>query len=188
MGGGGNEIEETEEQKASARVAMEKWKMYQSEFKPYEQKYFNKVERMGGEAQMGQVTRMADRAVSSQYSSAINNAGAGMASKNINPNSGLFQKEIGMLEQQKAKSRADAMSKTQLDQQGRFVSGLKSIAQMGQGQSVDAVRGLGDVAQSANSYARHSASMSTQDTISNNNLVGAGIGAGLNYYIEGNQP
>ena len=184
MGGGGGGIEETEEQKASARVAMDKWRMYQNEVKLYEQKYFDKVERMGGEEQMGQVTRMADRAVSSQYSSAINNAGTSMASNNINPNSGLFQREIGMLEQQKAKSRSDAMSKTQLDQQNRFVSGLKSIAQMGQGQSVDAVRGLGDVAQSANSYARHSANMSTQNTISNNNVVGAGIGAGLNYYIN----
>lgn len=184
MGGGDNQIEETAEQKASAKVAMDKWRMYQKEFKPYEEKYFNKVERMGGEEQIGQVTRLADRAVSSQYSSTINDTAKGMATQGINPNSGLFQKEIGKLEEQKAKSRADSMSKTQLDQQSRFVTGLQSIAQMGQGQSVDAVRGLGDIAQSANSYARQSANMSMQNTMGNNNIVGAGIGAGLNYYIN----
>lgn len=186
MGGGGsNDIPETEEQKASARVAMARWGDYNKMFKPYEEKYFKKVERMGGEKQMQQVSGLADRAVGAKYSNTINQTGKALAANGVNPNSGLFQKEINKLEQQKAKSRTDAVNQTQTSQQNRFVSGLQSIAQMGQGQAVDSVAGLGDVAQSANQYARHSASMDSQSAIANNNVIGAVGGAGLNYYIEG---
>jgi len=185
MGGGDSDIKETEEQKASAQVAMQRWNDYQTLFKPYEQKYFDKVERLNSDASMAQVTGLADRAVTSSFNNSINSTARGMAANGINPNSGLFQKEINKLEQQKAKSRADSTSKAQVAQQNRFVSGLQSIAQMGQGQSVDAISGLGDVAQNANSYAHNAASMSVQNSIGNNQVVGAVIGGGLNYYLEG---
>lgn len=184
-GGGSPEIEETEEQKASARVAMQRWNDYQSLFRPFETQYFKKVERMNNAGQYQTVGQMADRAVSSSFNTAINNSATDMASRGLNPNSGRFQGEIAKLERQKATRRADAMNQAQISQQQRFTSGLQSIAQMGQGQAVDSIAGLGDVAQTANQYARHSARQDWQNRAGRNGIVGAGIGAGLNYYVTG---
>ncbi|MBO9492064.1 hypothetical protein J7384_17010 [Endozoicomonas sp. G2_1] len=183
-GGGSNRLEETEEQRASARVAMQRWNDYQTLFRPYETEYFGRVERLGSETAMNDVRRLATNSVTSQFNGGINQAASSMAASNINPNSGLFQQEIGRLEQQKAKARADSVNRSQIAQQDRFVSGLQSIAQMGQGQAVDSIAGLGDVARSANNYANSSASNALQRSTGRNQVLGSAIGAGLNYSLN----
>lgn len=184
-GGGSNEIEETEQQKASAKVAMQRWHDYKNVFMPYENKYFKEVDKTNSSSHMLQAKNFADNAVNTNYNNAMLNTTRGLASKSINPNSGLFQNELHKLELSKAKSRLDATSQSQLAQQNNFVQGLKSIAQMGQGQAVDAVNGLGSVAENANAYARNSANSAMQHNIGQNETIGLGLGAGVNYYLEG---
>jgi len=184
MGGGDPTVKETPEQKASAKVAVQRWNDYQTMFRPYEDKYFKRVEQLNSDASMNQVSGLTDRAASSSFSKAITGTAQQMGYKRINPNSGLFQKEINKLEQSKAKTRAGSMNRAQVSQQDRFVSGLQSIAQMGQGQAVQSIAGLSSVAGNANAYARQSANESASRIVGNNQIIGAGIGGGLRYSLD----
>ena len=46
MGGDDSKIEETEQQKASAEVAMSQWKDYLEKYRPFEDSYMEDVDRM----------------------------------------------------------------------------------------------------------------------------------------------
>lgn len=188
MGGGGDtRIKETEEQKALATVAMQRWQDYQEKFRPYEDKFMRKVDSLNSERSYNQVANMASAEVGNQFSEAINQSAVQLGASGVNPNSGLFKRELSKLEQQKAKAQVDTVNQGQVSQQDRYTQGLGNIVAMGQGKSGEAMAGLGDIASNANRYAVNAAQNRFQNNQDTQTAVGGVAGAGARYglnYLE----
>jgi hypothetical protein len=184
MGGGGSSIEETKEQKAYADVAMQKWNKYKAMHKPVQDKYMNSVDRRNSQQSYNQVSGIASVPVENQFTQAVTNTAGALASRGVNPNSGMFKEELNKLDRRKQQTKADIMNQAQVSQQGRYTSGLQGIVAMGQGQEAQASAGLGDIASMANQKAANDAQVDSQNRYGLQQVAGGLVGAGTRYGLN----
>ncbi|MBB67928.1 MAG: hypothetical protein CMP19_10395 [Rickettsiales bacterium] len=189
MGGDDSKIEETEQQKASAEVAMSQWKDYLEKYRPFEDSYMEDVDRMNTNQQYNQVAGLAAVPVESQFSTAVRDTSRAMVSGGLNPTSGAFKSNLSKLDRAKSTTKADNMNQAQVGQQNRYVSGISNIVRMGQGQETEAVQGYGDLATNSARKASNDAGIALNNRRDNQQLAGAVVGAGTRYglnYIDNN--
>jgi len=187
-GGGDNKIEETEQQKAFAEVAMKQWQDYQQRYRPYENEFMGKVDRLNSENSYQQAADLASVPVESSFTGAVTNSAQQMTQAGINPNSGMFQEELNKIDRKKQQTKSDYQNQAQVSQQDRYTSGIQNIVRMGQGQSTQAMQGLGDVASMANQRAQNDAQLSAQNRYGNQQVVGGVVGAGTRYGLGKSLP
>ena len=189
MGGDDSKIEETEQQKASAEVAMSQWKDYLEKYRPFEDSYMEDVDRMNTNQQYNQVAGLAAVPVESQFSTAVRDTSRAMVRGGLNPTSGAFKSNLSKLDRAKSTTKADNMNQAQVGQQNRYVSGISNIVRMGQGQETEAVQGYGDLATNSARKASNDAGIALNNRRDNQQLAGAVVGAGTRYglnYIDNN--
>ena len=187
-GGGDNKIDETEQQRALADVAMRRWQDYQQNFRPFENDFMRDIDRLNSEDSYRRAANVGAAAVNSEFSNAINQSAVRLGAAGINPQSGLFRGELDKLERQKAKVKADTMNQSQVSQQDRYAQGLQNVVAMGQGQAGEAMAGFGDIAGNANRYARNEARNDMSNRLDNQAAAGMGVGIGARYglnYLDG---
>jgi hypothetical protein len=185
MGGGGsNKVDETPQQKAFAKVAMQKWADYGQKYRPYENKFMRDVDRLNTENSYQQASDVASVPVESEFTGAVMNTATQMTSAGLNPNSGKFQEELNKIDRKKQQVKADVQNQAQIGQQDRYVSGVQNIVRMGQGQSTQAMQGLGDVASMANQRANADANVSAQNRYGTQQAVGATVGGATRYGLN----
>jgi len=185
MGGGGsNTIEETEQQKAFAKVTQQKWNDYQQKYRPYENKFMRDVDNLNSQNSYQQVADVASVPVESEFTGAVMNTASQMTNAGINPNSGKFQEELNKIDRKKQQVKADYQNQAQIGQQDRYVSGVQNIVRMGQGQSTQAMQGLGDVASMANQRAQNDANINAQNRYGTQEVVGAAVGGATRYGLN----
>ena len=184
MGGGDNEIEETEQQKALAEVSMKEWQNYLDKYRPFENAYMDDVERMNTTQQYNQVAGLSAVPVESEFSNAVAETSSAMTRGGINPNSGVFKSQMGKLDRAKSSVKADSMSQAQLGQQNRYVGGINNIVRMGQGQATEAIQGFGDMASMSGQKAYNDARNTMQNRNGNAQIGGQVIGAGVRYGLR----
>lgn len=185
MGGGGsNKVEETPQQKAFAKVSMQKWSDYKTKYRPYEDKFMRDVDRLNTENSYQQASDLASVPVESEFTGAVMNTASQMTSGGINPNSGKFQEELNKIDRKKQQVKADYQNQAQIGQQDRYVSGVQNIVRMGQGQSTQAMQGLGDVASMANQRASNDANISAQNRYGTQQVVGGVVGGATRYGLQ----
>lgn len=171
-----NEVQETAQEKALARVAAEQWNDYQSKYKPFENSYMKDV--------------MADTAGREAKVSGMVNADVAqkMTQKAIDPN------RAGSLGNKAAMDKASAMSKGQVagtqavkDQQ---TGAMQTLIDMGRGQATQAQQGMSTLAANATNTAISDASIRQQNRAATGNLIGSAIGAGASMYgsLSGSAP
>lgn len=191
MGGGGdNKIEETKAEKAQAEIALKRWSDYQEVFKPFENKYMSEVDKMNSTAQMDRASNLALNPIATTFAKEGAQIQGNMNASGINPNSGKGIVTRNLVADAQATAEVDAASRTTSMQQDAYVGGLQNITAMGQGQATNAVSGMGDIANRAQSYAADSA----RDSLANRNnvrsgvgaIVGAGVAYGMNDNDENN--
>ncbi|WP_017445796.1 hypothetical protein [Gayadomonas joobiniege] len=175
MGGGDTEIDETPEQKAMAQVAMNKWNDYQKIYKPAENSFMEKVDRIGSDKQFQQATDQASVSINNSFSSAIQSASKNMMAGGINPSSGKYQATQNDMSQAQADAYTDTKARVNATQNERYIGGLKAISAMGTGKEAEVIAGMGDVAASSAQYAQNSAINQAH----NNQMVGEAAGAAL---------
>lgn len=184
MGGGDNEIEETEEQKAQAEVAMNQWNDYLSRYRPFEDSFMEDVDRMNSDQQYNQVAGLAAVPVESQFSAAVSDTSRAMVSGGLNPNSGAFKSNLSKLDRAKSTTKADSINQAQVGQQNRYVGGIQTVVNMGQGQESEAVAGYGDLATMSSQKAANDVGIAINNTNDNRQVAGALIGAGTRYGLN----
>lgn len=184
MGGGDNKIEETEQQKASAEVAMSQWQDYLERYRPFEESYMADVDRMNTSQQYNQVAGLAAIPVESKFSTAVADTSRAMSGAGINPNSGMFKSNLNALDRSKSVAKADNINQAQIGQQNRYVTGLQNVVRMGQGQETEAVQGYTNLASMSSQKANSDTATAIGNSQANRQIAGAVIGAGTRYGLR----
>jgi len=167
-GGGGDEIEETAEEKELAQLASERWAEYRDTFRPLENQYMGEVDELGEQGAMAQVTGQA-----------ATNVQQGTEMRGINPNTGMPNQGAAF-----GQARAQATSNAGLGLQEQHKRGLQSVIQIGQGQSAKSLQGLSDVAGQAAQEAQQDAFADFNQSQAWANLAGNVAGAGTRYALQ----
>lgn len=165
-----NEVKETAQEAALARVAAEQWNDYQAKYKPFENSYMKDVlaDTKGREEK---VQGMVSADVAQKMSS---------NTRTVDPN------KAGSLGAKQSMDRASALSKGQVvgaqsirDQQ---TGAMQTLIDMGRGQATQAQDGMGSLAVNATNTAINDAATRQQNRAATGNLIGSAIGAGASMY------
>lgn len=183
MGGGGDvpEIEETAAERALAEVSAAKFRSYQENFKPLEQRYMDRVDNMDGESYQRSVATMAGNNATQDMRAAEQS----MYQGGINPNSGGFAKKSAVLSDAIAKTKASAMSSGIQSAQNSYLQGLANVNAIGAGQEAVATNSTRQLADMSAAEARANGQNDFTRYQSNQEATGAVVGglaaAGSNY-------
>ena len=144
--GGSNEIKETKAQKAAASVAMEQWKLYNSDLKQYEDIFMNKVDDLNSDSEYDKLAGTAALGTAQSFGEARAGLADSMAASGVDPTSGRYQEAMEGLATDQALSQTDTTNRAQSSQQDKHVAGLKDVVSIGAGQKAESLAGMGDVA------------------------------------------
>lgn len=164
--------EESEREKAFAKVARERWRYQKDTFDGAKEAYMGQVDRQDDETSYQHVKGAAGNAVKKAYSGANEK----LAESGMDMGSGRFRKSLFELSEDEAESGADTMGRAQTQQQDEYVTGVRNVSAMGRGEANKAQRGLGDVAYLANQEAERDAVESYNDSAFKRQTVGTVAG------------
>lgn len=183
-GGGGNDIEDTPEQRYLAQVAAEKWNFAQENLAPLEDEYMASVDGMDSESKMSYIRGRTMQAQTQAQSQAQGDLAKGLGRAGLNPNSGRFQGDQTGLALDIAEAGGENLGRAQFEQDNQKVMGLQNITAIGQGQSGRAQAGLSRMAQESSNDAINDAQQAFNRRSANLQLVGTVAGAGTRYGME----
>ncbi|WP_279501697.1 hypothetical protein [Aeromonas veronii] len=183
-GGGSNEIQETEAQRAAADVAREQWNLYNSDLKQYEDIFMDKVDDLNSGKEYGKLAGTAALGTAQSFGEARAGLADSMAAGGVDPTSGKYQSAMSDLETDQALSQTDTTNRAQSSQQDKYVAGLKDVVSIGAGQKAEALAGMGDVASTSLRKASFDAQNSFADKQATAGLVGSLAGAGAAYGMQ----
>lgn len=185
-GGSGNtDIKDTEDQKALAQIANERWQRYKTTYRPIEDKTLEDIQQINNAQHMQQATQAAQAATRSSFGQAIaTDLGQRMAS-GVNPNSGAFNAAIDTDNRRMAQAESDTVNKTQQSLDDQKVAGLQTAINMGSGQATEALAGLSNVASASAQNAADKAINVHNDESANKYLASQAAGAGARVAING---
>ncbi len=172
-GGGGVDIKDSEDQKAMAQIAKEKWQLYQSKFVPQENAWMADVASWNDADKYDQAAGKANAGTNSAYGHAMQQ----LLSQGGNTgriNAGINDLALGM-----ANTRNENTNRMQISQQDQYVAGLQNIAQVGLGKETQALSTMSDAANISNAYAQQQAASDASNSNSWSELAGMGIGAAI---------
>ena len=185
MGGGGSsEIPETEAEKAQAHIAQKRWADYENNFRPYEDMFMGRVDQMNSEQELNRASELAMTPLSRSFAREGVKISKMMQSNGVNPNSGKYKSAMGDVETSLANEKVNASSRAVSSQQDRYVSGLKNIVAMGQGQAGEAIAGMTDIASMSQKNAQNDALNDLQSRQNVQGAVGTAVGGGLRWGQE----
>lgn len=182
MGGGGDgKIDETEAEKAQAQIAMERFRDYKQDFAPYEDKFISDVADLNSDANYQRVDELAINPLARQFAEEGARMTRDLNTRGVNPNSGKGLMSRSGLNDAQAGAEVDTAAKAGSSQQDNYVTGLKNVVAIGQGQAGEAMQGLSSIAQTSSSYARSAAQDAAQNRSNVQQAGGLVIGAGTRY-------
>lgn len=179
--GGSNEIQETEAQKAAADVAMEQWKLYNSDLKQYEDIFMDKVDDLNNESEYDKLAGTAALGTAQSFGEARAGLADSMAAGGVDPTSGKYQAAMSNLETDQALSQTDTTNRAQSSQQDKYVAGLKDVVSIGAGQKAESLAAMGDMATTSLRKSVNDAQISFQNRQATAGMVGTVLGAGTAY-------
>ncbi|MEH8223800.1 hypothetical protein [Aeromonas veronii] len=182
--GGSNEIQETEAQRAAADVAMEQWKLYNSDLKQYEDIFMNKVDDLKNDSEHDKLAGTAALGTAQSFGEARAGLADSMAAGGVDPTSGKYQAAMSNLDTDQALSQTDTTNRAQSSQQDKYVAGLKDVVSIGSGQKAESLAAMGDVANTSLRKATSDAQSSFQSQQATAGLVGTVAGAGSAYGLQ----
>jgi len=178
MGGGGAEIEETELEKETARIAMEKFNYLRPQLKEAEDFYFNEVLSLNDDSNYKQVAKDVGVTTQAQFDETGRAVSANLSAQGIDPSSGRFQATLNDVSTSAGQASSDATNKAQTTLQDAALTGVSNLVAMGEGQSAEAIDGMMDVANTASAYARQKTSKEAQRQNNKNGTLAFMAGAG----------
>lgn len=172
------EIRDTEAEKTMARIAADKWKLYNERFKPIENKWMQDIDTWNKEQAIESAGGIANASTQKAYGEALKQQ------MNSGGNAGQISSGISKMAQQGASTRTDNINRMQVNQQNRYTQGLQSIAAMGQGKEAKAIGGMNEAAGISAHYAQQEAQKSYADRTAKNQMIGAGLGAAARWGVN----
>lgn len=181
MGGssGGVDVKDSEDQKALANIAKEKWRLYQREFVPIEDRW---IEQINGSDGGWNNQRYYDQAAGIGNVSAKNNFGLALnQAMGRGGNMARLGAVIGQQAIGQAATETDLISRMENSQQDRYIQGLGAISAMGAGREQQAINTMHNAASMSMERARNDAVNSFNRGAANREMIGMGIGAAGRY-------
>ena len=174
-GGGDTSIDDTQDQKELARIALERWQRYQETYVPAENRFISEVTNYSTPQRMEQVGGMGNVAVQQSYTSGFENQTRGMLESGVNPSSGQFASAVGDYANAFQMASSDNVNRSQQGVQDAQVAGLQSAVAMGQGASASAMEGL----TAAAGYSAQAAETRARSAFNDRQALGYGIGTAV---------
>lgn len=182
MGKGAKEPGQTEEERVLGQIAVERWNDYQIRLKPMEDAFIKDV-RMT-ESDFDQARGAASTTVQQAFEDTGKRLEGNLFAAGLDPSSMQFNKATSGLSLDRALSTGTAINEADFAVDNADLQGLQSVVQMGQGQAMSAIDGLGSVAGRATETAINRANRSFQNRQAGLHLVGTVAGAGASHYMN----
>lgn len=185
MGGKkGGKVEETAAEKAASQVAVKQWNLYNSELKPFENVFMQRVNNINSDANMADVKQSTDLSYNREYGEAREATATNLAQAGIDPSSGKFQSTLTDLATDQAIAQGDTVNRAQSAEQDKYVTGKQDIVAIGQGQKAEGLAGINDTASLAASRASNDAYSDFNRRAANAQTVGTLAGVGTSMYLN----
>lgn len=177
MSGGGKTPKETEEARALAEIAAQRFNRYKEVFAPLEDQYIQQVMDVRSQGNYETAGGLASAEFQRGFQTAQDNLTNQMMQQGVDPSSGAFQENSAALRRAQAVRQGMGVSGAKVANTDRFYQGLKGVMAMGQGQAADAISGMSDIARSAQEVANTQA----ETAFTNSSAMRSGVAAGLGY-------
>lgn len=184
MSKGGSSVKETSYQKAEADVAKSMWNDYQTNMKPYEDVFINKVGNLNNDSNYRQLADDAATQTTSAFNQTQNRLATGMTSGGVDPSSGKFRATLGGLARSQTASQVDTSTRAQNDQQNKYTAGLQDVVALGAGQKGDALSGYSSLANSSANKAASDAESEFNNRASTLTSLGQAAGLVTKYSLK----
>jgi hypothetical protein len=162
MGGGGAEIEETELEQETARIALDKFNTLRPELEEAENFYIDKVQEMNDAGEYSTLAKQIGVTSNAQFDETGRAVAANLNAQGVDPTSGKYQTTLDKVSKSAGQATSDAVNKGQTTQQDNALTGLSNVVAMGEGESAQAIDGMMDITNISSSYARQKASEEAQ--------------------------
>ncbi|ARZ00547.1 hypothetical protein AXW38_06070 [Yersinia ruckeri] len=181
-GGGSTEVKETSQELAAAEIAGKQWQLYQSDLKPMENLFMDKVDGMNRESKYDDTAGTVNLGYQQAFGRARQQTAAELAASGMDPTSGKFQRALGDIQSDQVAGQIDTTNRAQTSQQDKYVAGLQDVVAMGSGQKADALSGYSNIANQSLNKASNDAQKSLGDRQAVGQLVGAASGLAARTY------
>lgn len=181
-GGGSDTPKESAEERELGRIAIEKWNDYQVRFKPIEDQFIQDVQRT--DSDYTEARGNANAAVQQAFGQAEGNLADNIFMNGLDPSSGAFQKTMDGISADRGLSMGTAVNEAEMGVDNQHVKGLQNVVAIGQGQSAEAMQGMGNLAGQATNDAINRANNSFNNRAAGLQAVGTVAGMGTNYMMN----
>lgn len=187
-GGGSAEVPETEAERALAEVSAGKWKLYQEQFVPLENKYMREVDALGSAGRQQRLGQMAqDKAAEATYG-LHSQLGQQYFSRGIDPSSGGYQTKSMALNSAIQRTKDNAYAQGINAAKNAHLQGIGNVVAMGSGQDTSAFNGFSNMANTAARNALNDSGRAFERNLGEQQLTGQALGAvaayGANSYFK----
>ncbi|ENA1774648.1 hypothetical protein ND444_07415 [Yersinia ruckeri] len=180
--GGSTEVKETSQEIAAAEIAGKQWQLYQSDLKPMENLFMDKVDGMNQESKYDDAAGTVNLGYQQEFGKARQQTATELAASGADPTSGKFQSALGNIQSDQVAGQIDTTNRAQTSQQDKYVAGLQDVVAMGSGQKADALAGYSNIANQSLNKASNDAQKSLGDRQAVGQLVGAAGGLAARTY------
>lgn len=187
---GGDEVEETPEQKELSRIAAERWNFAQDKLAPMQNDFMSAVDQLDSGGRKSYVAGRANVGTQNAVSQAMTATTTGVAARD-NLSSGSAKGALADVALAGASAGADSSSRGLFEVDNQKAVGLQNVVALGSGEEASAIAGLEDVASLSQAKARNDAMNSFNTNTANQRALGQLAGAGLSYGMHnssGGQP
>jgi hypothetical protein len=177
MGSGGDtSIPETEDEKVSAEIGLERQEYYQNTFVPMENDYITEVQGRNDQSEHVQLSGDVSTEFKSNFSDVASANHNALSAEGIDPSSGMAKGVHQRTAIDQGASGSDATNRAQVELQDSYVGGLQQVVAMGEGQSTEAQQGLQDIANTSAQVATEKANLNRYESNGNKSLAAFGTG------------
>jgi hypothetical protein len=167
------DIKDTADQKELAKIAIEKFARYKEVFQPVENAYMHEVSNLNSESKQQDAQSMAVANTETAFADVMKDEVQAITGRGTNINSGAINQAINDGSTNKAVARSENVNMTGQALQDQHVKGLQGVVAMGNGQSSEAIQGMGEIANYSADAARDDAVNDYNKTSARNESIGA---------------
>ena len=177
MGKGAKKLDETEQERALAEIAAQRFNRYKEVFAPLEDQYIQQVFDVRDQSNYENAGGIAASQFQREFQTGQDKLSDQMFQQGVDPSSGAFQENSAALRRAQAVGQGLGVSGAKVANTDRFYQGLRGVMAIGQGQASDAIEGMAGLARQS----QERATASAESAFNKSSAIRSGVSAGLGY-------
>jgi|GEM_PF-3219709 len=177
---GAEKAKETKLEKEHAKIATEKFELWEKDFEPLIHEFALQNEELNTESAQKYSTGSAGSSVSANFGKTEDRLGLNLNASGVNPNSGKSKTtKAGLIDAQGVAS-GENQTRTAIELEDQYVQGLGNVSAMGRGDATTAQTGMLGLAQLSANKAANDAADAWNSESATKQAVGFGLGTAAN--------